>query len=145
MNIYKLITTLFKIEDPYSLRYRLRVTDVEKFRKALTRLVKNKTKTEGLSVEQQARKMKIKETNLLRWMDKNNVSRPSIYNVEKLCTYYELTTISKLERAGIHLVRNNSTFLSDKDISALKDLRDELAVNHPALAPLNNILSKYVE
>lgn len=145
MNIYQLISELFKIEDPYSLHYRLRVMDLVKFRKALNRLVKNKTKTEGLSLEQQARKMKLRESNLIRWLDKENSMKPAIYNVEKICTYYNLDTISKLEKAGIQLVRYNTTFLSDKDISALKELRDGLNVNHPALPALNNILSKYVE
>lgn len=50
-----------------------------------------------------------------------------------------------MKDAGIELVRMHTLHLSDEDIAALNDLRDDLSLKHPATRVLTRVIGKFVD
>lgn len=144
-NMNDLIRKVYGVKDPVTPRYTLRVRNMDVFREKLIELVTEKNKTENLDIEKQAHAMRMRDTNLIRWMDDLTVSQPAKYNLTKICYYYEIDTPEKMKDAGIELVRTHTVHLSDEDIKALSDIRDGLQLRDPAARALTRVIGKLVD
>ena len=144
-NMNDLIRKVYGVKDPVTPRYTLRVRNMDVFREKLIELVSEKNKTENLDIEKQAHAMRMRDTNLIRWMDDLTVSQPAKYNLTKICYYYEIDTPEKMKDAGIELVRTHTVHLSDEDIKALSDIRDGLQLRDPAARALTRVIGKLVD
>lgn len=110
-NIYELITKVYGIEDPCTPRYTLRVQDLDRFREKFTKLVSDKIIETGLDIEKQAHAMRMRESNIHRWLDETTTSRPAKYNLVKICHFYKLDTPEKNERCRYRIGKNAHTSL----------------------------------
>lgn len=144
-NVYDVIRKVYGIEDPCTPRYTLRVQDLDRFREKFTKLVSDTITETGLDIEKQAHAMRMRESNIHRWLDETTTSRPAKYNLVKICQFYKLDTPEKMKDAGIELVRMHTLYLSDDDIAAISDLRDSLALKHPAVRGLTRVVGKFVD
>lgn len=144
-NMNDLIRKVYGVKDPVTPRYTLRVRNMDVFREKLIELVSEKNKTENLDIEKQAHAMRMRDTNLIRWMDDLTVSQPAKYNLTKICYFYGIDTPEKMKDAGIELVRTHTVHLSDEDIKALSDIRDGLQLRDPAARALTRVIGKLVD
>lgn len=144
-NMNDLIRKVYGVKDPVTPRYTLRVRNMDVFREKLIELVSEKNKTENLDIEKQAHAMRMRDTNLIRWMDDLTVSQPAKYNLTKICYFYGIDTPEKMKDAGIELVRTHTVHLSDEDIKALSDVRDGLQLKDPAARALTRVIGKLVD
>lgn len=144
-NMNDLIRKVYGVKDPVTPRYTLRVRNMDVFREKLIELVSEKNKTENLDIEKQAHAMRMRDTNLIRWMDDLTVSQPAKYNLTKICYFYGIDTPEKMKDAGIELVRTHTVHLSDEDIKALSDVRDGLQLRDPAARALTRVIGKLVD
>lgn len=144
-NMNDLIRKVYGVKDPVTPRYTLRVRNMDVFREKLIELVTEKNKTENLDIEKQAHAMRMRDTNLIRWMDDLTVSQPAKYNLTKICYFYGIDTPEKMKDAGIELVRTHTIHLSDEDIKALSDIRDGLQLRDPAARALTRVIGKLVD
>lgn len=144
-NMNDLIRKVYGVKDPVTPRYTLRVRNMDVFREKLIELVSEKNKTENLDIEKQAHAMRMRDTNLIRWMDDLSVSQPAKYNLTKICYFYGIDTPEKMKDAGIELVRTHTIHLSDEDIKALSDIRDGLQLKDPAARALTRVIGKLVD
>lgn len=144
-NMNDLIRKVYGVKDPVTPRYTLRVQNMDVFREKLIELVSEKNKTENLDIEKQAHAMRMRDTNLIRWMDDLTVSQPAKYNLTKICYFYGIDTPEKMKDAGIELVRTHTIHLSDEDIKALSDIRDGLQLRDPAARALTRVIGKLVD
>ena len=144
-NMNDLICKVYGVKDPVTPRYTLRVRNMDVFREKLIELVSEKNKTENLDIEKQAHAMRMRDTNLIRWMDDLTVSQPAKYNLTKICYFYGIDTPEKMKDAGIELVRTHTVHLSDEDIKALSDIRDSLQLRDPAARALTRVIGKLVD
>lgn len=144
-NMNDLIRKVYGVKDPVTPRYTLRVRNMDVFREKLIELVSEKNKTENLDIEKQAHAMRMRDTNLIRWMDDLTVSQPAKYNLTKICYFYGIDTPEKMKDAGIELVRTHTIHLSDEDIKALSDIRDGLQLRDSAARALTRVIGKLVD
>lgn len=144
-NMNDLIRKVYGVKDPVTARYTLRVRNMDVFREKLIELVSEKNKTENLDIEKQAHAMRMRDTNLIRWMDDLTVSQPAKYNLTKICYFYGIDTPEKMKDAGIELVRTHTIHLSDEDIKALSDIRNGLQLKDPAARALTRVIGKLVD
>lgn len=144
-NMNDLIRKVYGVKDPVTPRYTLRVRNMDVFREKLIELVSEKNETENLDIEKQAHAMRMRDTNLIRWMDDLTVSQPAKYNLTKICYFYGIDTPEKMKDAGIELVRTHTIHLSDEDIKALSDIRDGLQLRDPAARALTRVIGKLVD
>lgn len=144
-NMNDLIRKVYGVKDPVTPRYTLRVRNMDVFREKLIELVSEKNKTENLDIEKQAHAMRMRDTNLIRWMDDLTVSQPAKYNLTKICYFYGIDTPEKMKDAGIELVRTHTIHLSDEDIKALSDIRNGLQLKDPAARALTRVIGKLVD